>query len=111
MLLLLCYYKGVSKCVLEEITKGEITKRVSICVLDEISKREIRFDWGTADSYWGTYPSKKGLATLLVFGYSPLTYEVLVSAHCAWLSPRQAGDLCHGQPFGEKTVLVFYKRV
>ena len=38
-------------CVLGEITKG-----VSMCVLEEITKREIRFDWGTADLYWGNAP-------------------------------------------------------
>ena len=37
-----------------------------MCVLDEITKREVRFYWVTADSYRGTFPSKKGLATPLV---------------------------------------------
>ena len=62
--------KGVRMCVLDEITKGvrmcvldEITKGVRMCVLDEITKGEIQFDWGTADLYYGTCPSKKGLAT------------------------------------------------
>ena len=41
MLLLLCYYKVVSMCVLEEITKGEMTKGVSKCVLEEITKGEM----------------------------------------------------------------------
>ena len=30
--------KGVSMCVLNEFTKGEISKGVSMCVLDEITK-------------------------------------------------------------------------